>query len=542
MLTGLRAYVVSNPRRNAQPGARFQGLRAVFSWWNEVKLAMARQSGWIVPLTALPVQLAYPPFEWPLLGWIGLVPLLLLLERSAAGARAWIGWGWGWGLVFHAVQFRWLPHALLDQGGLHWLPFTLLTTFSIATVSLYPAFAIGLSRWLSLRARLSALVTFPALFAIQDALLGFSPLGGQPLTSPASTQIESWLAQVLVPLLGASGLTFAIMLVNAAWSAACLSWMAARARSIRWSWMAAAPLLTIAGSIPPVAPNPNSEDRVVLIVPGNEPVERLARASQAPGVLRNYLAATLAGLDSEPGAKDPELVIWPESAVPGRVEQGRQLADLFEISGTLDVDFLLGSNARDQGRLFNSAYLVAAERFETRRYDKIRLVPFGEYVPASFRPWFGKKLTEGVQDYSAGTGDPLLHWRGLRLGLAICFESTVPAHARQAAQAGAEVLIVLSNDQWLTDSASRQHLRLTALRALEIGRDALVATNGGWSGVVRDGQLAELAAPGSGAFQASFRPAGHVTLWTRGGYAALSALLALWLAGALAWRLRRRRW
>ena len=134
----------------------------------------------------------------------------------------------------------------------------------------------------------------------------------------------------------------------------------------------------------------------------------------------------------------------------------------------------------------------------------------------------------------------MLDWRGTKLGLAICFESIMPGHARRAAQDGAEVLIVLSNDQWLTPSASRQHLRLTALRSLEIGREALAATNGGWSGHVRQGRLAAASPAGGAGLKVSFRRAARQTPWTRWGYAPLGALCALWLAGAGTWRGRRK--
>jgi apolipoprotein N-acyltransferase len=268
----------------------------------------------------------------------------------------------------------------------------------------------------------------------------------------------------------------------------------------------------------------------------------LAQSSQAEEVLRSYLSKTLPALESINRTREPALVVWPESAVPGEASRGRKLADLFELSSVVQADFLFGSNAREQGRLFNSVYLVSSERFQTSRYDKRRLVPFGEYVPDPFRSGFGKKLTEGVQDYAAGEGPAVLDWRGTKLGLAICFESIMPGHARRVALDGAEVLIVLSNDQWLTPSASRQHLRLTALRSLEIGREALVATNGGWSGHVREGKLVATSAAGGPVLKVAFQPASRQTPWTRWGYLPLAALCALWLAGAAAWRAWRQKW
>jgi apolipoprotein N-acyltransferase len=380
--------------------------------------------------------------------------------------------------------------------------------------------------------------SFPVLFALQDALLGATPLGGQPWASLAVTQTETWIAGWAVPLFGGSGLIFLLAAVNSLCAAVVLRGIAARQRTGRGLPLSVAGLLALLALCgwPAPAAAPPGAGREALIVPGDVPVHMLARSSQAEQVLRSYLAKTLPALPSVNEAREPVLVIWPESAVPGEASRGRKLAELFALTPVVQADFLFGSNAREQGQLFNSVFLVSSERFQTLRYDKRRLVPFGEYVPALFRVWFGKKLTEGVQDYSVGEGPALLDWRGTKLGLAICFESILPGHARRAALDGAEVLIVLSNDQWLTPSASRQHLLLTALRSLEIGREALAATNGGWSGHVRQGRLVAASAAGGAVLKVSFQRAARQTAWTRWGYVPLGALCVLWLAGAGAWR------
>ena len=501
-----------------------------------------RHAAWLVPLSAGLPQLAFPPLEWAPVAWIALVPLLMWAER---GRASWgFGIGWGWGLVYNAIQFRWLPEALLEKGGLTGPTFAVLTSVTLAVAALYPAAAIGLTRWLRIRFGVPIWSSFPVLFSVQDALLGVTPLGGFPWGSLAATQTETWVAVWAVPVFGGSGLVFLLAAANSCCASVVLGG-AGTARKANRGWpLSVAALLALLAlcNWPSPAAETAGTGQEVWIVPGDVPVQILARSSQGEEVLRGYLAKTLPALQWAATSREPALVIWPESAVPGEVSQGRKLADLFELSSVMQVDFLFGSNTRERGRLFNSIFLVGSERFQTLRYDKRHLVPFGEYVPDMFRSWFGKKLTEGVQDYASGGGPALLDWRGTKLGLAVCFESILPGHARGAALDGAEVLIVLSNDQWLTASASRQHLRLIALRSLEIGREALAATNGGWSGHVRQGKLAAASARGGALLRVSFERASHQTPWTRWGYASLGALFVLWLAAVGTWRGLRQRW
>ena len=260
--------------------------------------------------------------------------------------------------------------------------------------------------------------------------------------------------------------------------------------------------------------------------------------------VRYYLARTLAGLDrggvsasggrNVPGAKPGAghaLVIWPESSARGLIEKGKTLAELSQLGGLLQADFLLGSSARVGGRDFISLYLVGGGVSGFQRYDKRRLVPFGEFVPPGFRWMFRKKVTAGEKDYAAGTLPPVLPWRGVRLGLAICFESVLPGHFRAAVLEGAEIVIAAANDAWLTQGAALHHLRLTALRGLEAGRDIVFVSNGGWNALLRDGRVVS---GGAGRQQAFWvHPAlrnGH-TPWILWGNWLLAALLAVWIGG-----------
>ncbi len=508
-----------------------------------------------VPASALLPLLAFPPLEWSLLGWLGLAPLAAALcarpgSAAAAGVAAWVAAGWGFGLVFYASQFAWLAHAFVAEAGMGWLHFVNFYALLVALLALGPAAVLGLTRWAWLRAGVPPLATLPVLLAAQDALLGGFPFGGVAWGSLAGPQAHTWAARAVVPVLGGAGLVLLLGLVNAGWGAV---WEAAlrrgRGHARRW-WLAggAWALLTAACAWPAPAPRlaaAAAERGVdVLLISGDLSLATLQAQRGTALPLRYYIARTL-GAPGAPGppsappaAGRPRLVIWPESAVPGEVERGKRLVEVSAVGGLLGADLLLGSNAREGGREYNSLYLVQGGVFDFWRYDKQRLVPFGEYVPAGFRWLFPRKLSAGEGDYAAGSGPPVLAWRGTRLGLAICFESILPGHARAAVAAGAQVLVAAANDAWLSPAARRQHLQLTALRGLEVGRDVLLVANRGWSALLRGGQAVALAdwhgAPL--AVRAALR--GDETPWARWGALPLAAVGALLLLAG--WRTRRR--
>ena len=221
----------------------------------------------------------------------------------------------------------------------------------------------------------------------------------------------------------------------------------------------------------------------------------------------------------------------------GRVEEGKLLSDLARVAEVLGADFILGSEARERGADYNAAYLVVGKPFDFFRYDKRELVPFGEYVPTGFRWVFGKKVTAGEADYRAGEAPPVIRWRSVEIGMAICFESILPGHMRRAARSGAQVIVAVANDQWLTRAASLQHLRLTALRGLEIGRDVLLVSNGGWSAHLREGRVV-VGGERGGPVRAEPTLSSVETPWVRWGHLPFTGLALLLLVGG--W-LRRRR-
>lgn len=191
----------------------------------------------------------------------------------------------------------------------------------------------------------------------------------------------------------------------------------------------------------------------------------------------------------------PELVIWPETAMPFYFQENSVLSlRVRQMADDLGVPLLLGSPGYerdgDELRYYNRAFLLDANGQIADIYDKEHLVPFGEYIP--FSDYLSiDKLVHGVGDFAAGedSGPLTLPPNGdaeqIRLGLLICYETIFPELARKRAVKGSTILVNISNDAWFgRTSAPVQHLHLSALRAVEQGRTLLRATNTGISAVV----------------------------------------------------------
>jgi apolipoprotein N-acyltransferase len=139
----------------------------------------------------------------------------------------------------------------------------------------------------------------------------------------------------------------------------------------------------------------------------------------------------------------------------------------------------------ESSQIFNSAVLVSPQGEWVGRYDKVHLVPFGEYLPFPQVFAFAGGLTKEVGEFQRGASRTPLDAGGQRLGMFICYESIFPDEVRQGPLQGAQVLVNISNDGWYGDSGAwKQHLQQTQMRAIENERWLLAATNTGMTASV----------------------------------------------------------
>ncbi|OLN27259.1 Apolipoprotein N-acyltransferase [Desulfovibrio sp. DV] len=223
----------------------------------------------------------------------------------------------------------------------------------------------------------------------------------------------------------------------------------------------------------------------VTIVQGNVDQSRKWAPEAEDETVTKYLELSRQAIAHTP----TDLLIWPETSMPFFYQDGGPLAQrIREFAAQAAVPLVFGAPAYERSLgghvLYNRAYLLAPSG-ETAAYDKVHLVPFGEYVPlGDYFPFIGK-LVEGVGDFRPGRTDAPLAHGSLALGTLICYEAIFPELAQKRVAAGANVLVNISNDAWFGDSAApHQHLDLALLRAVEQGRSLIRGTNTGISAVI----------------------------------------------------------
>ena len=197
----------------------------------------------------------------------------------------------------------------------------------------------------------------------------------------------------------------------------------------------------------------------------------------------------------------PALMLWPETALPFYPQRSPLTAELFAFTADSDVPVLSGApwfepdaDAAEGRRLYNGAALFTPDGRFAATYFKSHLVPFGEYVPLRDYLPFIAPLVEMVGNFSAGRVEKPMAYHQARIGVLICYESVFPDMARTWVNAGANVLVNLTNDAWYgRSSAPRHSLAMAVLRAVESGRDLARAANTGYSAFIDSrGRLRQL--------------------------------------------------
>ncbi|MBW2317321.1 MAG: apolipoprotein N-acyltransferase [Deltaproteobacteria bacterium] len=186
----------------------------------------------------------------------------------------------------------------------------------------------------------------------------------------------------------------------------------------------------------------------------------------------------------------PDIVVWPETALPFYfLDDQFMTKQVVEFIRTTKSHFVIGSPSfrKEKKRVhyYNSAYLLGPAGNVLGKYDKVHLVPYGEYIPFKrFFPFLGK-IVESVGNFESGKKGQVLSMNSGQVGILICFEVIFPELARTMTQNGAQFLVNITNDAWFgTSSAPYQHLSMAVFRAIETRRAVARAANTGISAFI----------------------------------------------------------
>jgi apolipoprotein N-acyltransferase len=258
----------------------------------------------------------------------------------------------------------------------------------------------------------------------------------------------------------------------------------------------------------------------VAVAQANIPQDEKWRPDMVDPTLDIYIRLT-----REAVAKGAKIVVWPEASCPFFYGlQWPYTGRVAALSASVDARLVVGSPAYENGMYLNRMWMLEKGKV-LGYYDKVHLVPFGEYLPLAriIKPIFSG-LTEEVGDFAPldRRAAPILD-----AGVMICFEVIFPDLARELCLKGAAYLVNSSNDAWFkTWSTPEQHLEMSCFRAIESRRWLLSSTNHGYSAIIGpDGSIVrEIGLLKEGVVTADIAPLRYLTLYTRFG----PALAAIW--------------
>ena len=431
--------------------------------------------------TALLLIFSYPKFNQGWLAWLALAPLTVSLWKVKSLKQALIA-GLVTGFFFYAGILYWI-YPTMRAGGV--IP--VVSAFGLAALSLLMAgefivvagFGFYLKRigprvWPYVFALVWASMEYGKVHLSLKAvwfpwfMLGYTQWAYTPLIQIAS-------------LTGVYGLSAAICFTGALAGVLLLSRGAPVRKMLRfapaplillliWSYgrheLRAAAVLT-----------PDKYINVALLQPAITLYDKWD--DRKAGDIRNKIENMVSGL------KDTGLVIWPENALPGWIEDPFCADWLKTLSGKGERFNIVGSVSRGDGRHV-AAFLLDANGDTAASYNKRRLVPFGEYVP--MRAFLGKFITPvaSLGEFTEGSlKQKLFDFKGTKLGVAICYESIFTYLFTADAKSGAEAFVNITNDGWYLDTAAPyQHFLVNIFRAVETRRPVIRAANNGISAVI----------------------------------------------------------
>jgi apolipoprotein N-acyltransferase len=481
----------------------------------------------------LALHLAYPRLEWDLLGWVALAPVFALAATARSPGQAFVE-GWLAGLAFFVPLLRWITHSMTHYSTLSG-PLAILLLLALAAYcALYVGAVTVAVAWLGTRLGAAAVWLAPPFWVSSELARthGFSGfpwglLGYVPYRRLELIGLAAWT--------GVYGVSFLLAVSNTA-----LAWVLLRrsrpamAVSVAVVGVAVGAALAVGAS----RSAPATRAVPVGIVQGH--IDQAIKWDKAS---RWATLETHAGLTRQvaPGSR---LVVWPEAAVPAYLSYEPEVIDwLARLAGEVGTPLLVGApDARQEGattHFLNSAFLVRPEGLRTR-YDKIHLVPFGEYVPLRGLLFFVEALAAEIGDFTPGRDRVVFPLEGAPFGTVICYEVIFPDLFREFVREGARFMVNITNDAWFGESSGPlQHLAMVPLRAVENGVAVVRAANTGVSALVGpDGRIGpELALSRRGALRVEVPLAGRPTFYTRFGNVFAFGCAAVALA-ALAARTR----
>jgi apolipoprotein N-acyltransferase len=452
--------------------------------------------------SGLSLALAFPKFDLSLFAWVAFVPLLFAVDGQPLGRV--FGYGWLQGLACYVASLYWVVYTLHHFAGVHTvlavIPLLLLT----GAMAVFTGLALWAAEFCASSLRLPIFVTLPIAWTAVEWLRSFFPIGF-PWDLLGYTAYRNLELIQFAEFTGVYGISALIVFFNAVIFAVLFQRHTRRVQT--WSLSVLTGLMIVAVVFGRLRMNrveawPAEGSLKVAMVQGDIPQTIKWDPNFLPASFKVYVEQS--ELAARHGA---DLIVWPEAAAafffqpdnryPARLLDDAAYRDrLLQLARETGEPILFGAPVLgvEDGRtgFYNRAYLVSGRGTVEAWYDKIQLVPFGEYVPMrSVLGYFVKRIVAGFGDMFPGRTQTVFDVKGAKLGVLICYESIFPDLTRRAVKRGAEILVNITNDAWYgRSSAPYQLLAMAAMRAVENKVPMVRVANTGISAVIEpDGRI-----------------------------------------------------
>ena len=427
-------------------------------------------------LCAILLIFSFPKFNFYVLTWFGFVPLFFVLQNKSKLQAFLLSYFTG--VIFWLGIIYWLIH----------VSFVGLILIVLYLALYFGLFGFIITRYSLLTTRYS-LILIPSVWVLLEylrshlftgfgwALLGYSQYLNLPIIQIAN-------------ITGVWGVSFLVMMINVLVYSLLDKKQRSRLFITHYALALGLLFIFLGYGFYKLHRRPQTADHKpirISVIQGNIPQAIKWKETAKEKILKRYL-----GLSRLAANDLPDLIIWPEAALPGILEEDPYLKENLKASvQDIQIPFLVGTISLGEGDYYNSAVLISKQGRLIKRYDKLHLVPFGEYIPLERILGFLETVVP-IGDFTYGKEYTVFSLdakrytlNAIRFSVLICFEDIFPEISRRFVKQGADFLVNITNDAWFGNTSSPyQHLSASVFRAVENAVYLVRAANTGISAFI----------------------------------------------------------
>jgi apolipoprotein N-acyltransferase len=435
--------------------------------------------------------LIFPPFDFFPLAWVALIPLLIALVDKRLTTSFFLGTFTGF--LYFIGTIYWVYNSMYFYGRIP----AVFSVFILMALCLYLGLYVGifsvLFNYLTRYSRFPSLFIAPVLWVTLEFLRTYA-FTGFPWSVIGYSQYKFLTLIQISDITGVYGVSFFVVALNGALFDV-LYWHKKFSRMPlfeRWPMTVGLSLfglilvVSMAYGMWRLGTEEQGQKMRVSVIQGNIEQDKKWDSNYQRKILDTYKNFTIKASEFS-----PDLIIWPETALPFSFGSDELLTDeVKEFQKATGIHLLSGSvlvkeSNDNKNILSNSAVLLSPDGEVQSVYDKIHLVPYGEYVPLrNFLP-FIEKLVIGIGDFTTGQEHTVMRMLPAKISILICYEIIFPGLVRKFTEKGANLIVSLTNDAWFgRSSAPYQHFSMAVLRAVENRVPVVRSANTGVSGFI----------------------------------------------------------